>query len=203
MANVKSLLWKNQKEAASDIQQNLFTSCPISNLPALPTEPSPGGREGICLLLDLTFLSPHTDTLIYTCLLLITKRGIQTEDGSVPSPNLPNPSRFPSFPRNYSSAFPSSRLPLLSQGHMETKLITYTKSMTSHQLTGSMQKWLWFLSKLRIWLLISHIDSAACIKLKLGYCMESIYWVERRILFLSRCMVIFLLWEVENKVGFK
>lgn len=52
--------------------------------------------------------------------------------------------------------------------------------------------------KIKIWLLNAHIDSAARIKLKLGYCMEGI---EDMSLFISRCMVFFFLWEVTNKTG--
>ena len=58
----------------------------------------------------------------------------------------------------------------LTQGYMQTALITYSKSVTEMYNSWQAQwKWLSFLSKLRIWLLKSCTDSAAFIKLKMGY----------------------------------
>lgn len=62
MMHVKSLLREKQEEAASNTEQDLFTSCPISTRPTLRTEPSPGGRErrkrGAWLTTGYDFLAP-------------------------------------------------------------------------------------------------------------------------------------------------
>lgn len=45
MMNGKSRLWENQEEAASDTEQDLFTSYPISTLRSGPQSPPLGGGK--------------------------------------------------------------------------------------------------------------------------------------------------------------
>lgn len=107
--NVNSLLLGNQKVAASDVEQDLLSSCLISTSPHHSQSPALGKGKGknACLL-----SCPHTDTFIIPASPSCHKdKHLNRRRKSLPRPQSP-----PYTP--YSSVFLSFPLLLLSQGYM-------------------------------------------------------------------------------------
>lgn len=87
----------------------------------------------------------------------------------------PNPSRCPPFSRNSSWAFPSSLLLLSPRDTCKgTEYLHSTDDFSVHQLTGSV---FFIITKNMTVKNMLETDSVACIKRKLGYCLESMYLV--------------------------